>query len=42
MTVEELLGKARARLARVEPDAAPALLAAGAVLVDIRSREQRA
>ena len=42
MTTEELLVRARARLDRVAPADAPAAVAAGAVLVDIRSDAQRA
>jgi rhodanese-related sulfurtransferase len=41
-TVEELLVEARARLERLDPSAASEAIAGGAVLVDIRSDEQRA
>ena len=41
MTVEELLGQARAGLDRVAATEAAAAIAAGAVLVDIRSDSQR-
>jgi rhodanese-related sulfurtransferase len=40
-TVEELLERARARLARLDPGAARAAVDAGAVLVDIRAESQR-
>jgi len=40
--VDQLLAEARAQLNRVEPRDTPALLADGAVLVDIRSDAQRA
>ena len=40
-TVEELLERARARLARLDPGAARAAIEAGAVLVDIRAESQR-
>ena len=40
-TVEELLERARARLARLDPGAARAAIDAGAVLVDIRAESQR-
>ena len=42
MTVEELLARARSALVRLEPAEVAAALAAGAVLVDIRSDPQRA
>jgi rhodanese-related sulfurtransferase len=42
VTVEELLARARRTLDRVQPGDVPAALAAGAVLVDIRSDAQRA
>jgi rhodanese-related sulfurtransferase len=43
MSVEDLLAAARARLERVEPEAALAAVRGGrAVLVDIRSESQRA
>lgn len=42
MTLDELLGRARARLARVEATDAPRAMADGAIVVDIRSDEQRA
>jgi rhodanese-related sulfurtransferase len=42
VTVDELLARARRRLDRVQPADVPAALAAGAVLVDIRSDAQRA
>jgi rhodanese-related sulfurtransferase len=41
MNVDELLAEARAGLERLEPVAAAAAIAAGAVLVDIRSEPQR-
>ncbi len=41
MTIEELLGAARARLQRLDPPAAQAAMAAGAQLVDVRSESQR-
>jgi rhodanese-related sulfurtransferase len=41
VNVEELLARARERLARVGPEEAAEELSAGAVLVDIRSDEQR-
>jgi rhodanese-related sulfurtransferase len=41
-TIHHLLAAARARLRRVTPEDAAAELAGGAVLVDIRSEEQRA
>jgi rhodanese-related sulfurtransferase len=41
-TVDELLADARSRLDRLEPGAARSAVAAGAVLVDIRSDAQRA
>jgi rhodanese-related sulfurtransferase len=40
MSVDDLLARARARLKRVEPSELEAELAAGAVLVDIRSDSQ--
>ena len=40
-TIDELLTDARARLDRVEPDAAQAAMADGALLVDIRSESLR-
>jgi rhodanese-related sulfurtransferase len=39
--VDDLLARARSRLARVDPAAARAAMDAGAVLVDIRSESQR-
>jgi rhodanese-related sulfurtransferase len=39
--VDELLERARARLARLDPAAARAAIDAGAVLVDIRAESQR-
>ena len=39
---EQLLARARGTLARVDPAGVPAVLAAGGVLVDIRSDAQRA
>ena len=42
MTVEELLAQARSRLERLDPEAASAAMANGAVLVDIRAESQRA
>jgi rhodanese-related sulfurtransferase len=42
VTVDELLARARRTLDRVQPADVPAALAAGAVLVDIRSDAQRA
>jgi rhodanese-related sulfurtransferase len=42
VTVEEMLGAARARLDRVGPEQAAREAAAGAVLVDIRPQAQRA
>ena len=42
MTVDELLSAARSRLQRLDPDAASDAVAAGAVLIDIRSERQRA
>ena len=42
VTVDELLARARRMLDRVQPADVPAALAAGAVLVDIRSDAQRA
>jgi rhodanese-related sulfurtransferase len=41
-TLDELLAQARARLERLDPAGARAAIDAGAVLVDIRSDEQRA
>jgi rhodanese-related sulfurtransferase len=41
MTVEELLAEARLCLRRVDPTEAAAAIAAGALLVDIRSELQR-
>ena len=41
MTVEELLAEARRGLRRVDPAEAAAAIAAGALLVDIRSELQR-
>lgn len=40
-TVNELLAGARARIERLEPDAVPAAVDAGAVLIDTRCAEQR-
>jgi rhodanese-related sulfurtransferase len=40
-TIDDLLAQARARLERVDPGEAAAAVAAGAVLVDIRSERQR-
>ena len=40
-TVDELLARARARLARVDPAQARAAMREGAVLVDIRAQSQR-
>jgi rhodanese-related sulfurtransferase len=42
VTVDELLARARSGLDRIQPADVPAALAAGAVLVDIRSDAQRA
>ena len=42
MNIDELLAEARARLERVDPAAAQAAMAHGALLVDIRSDSQRA
>lgn len=42
MTVDDLLDEARSTLERLHPREAVAAMAAGAVLVDIRSDEQRA
>ena len=42
MTVDELLSAARSRLQWLDPDAASDAVAAGAVLIDIRSERQRA
>ena len=41
-SAQDLLASARARIRRVEPDELDALLAAGAVVVDIRPAAQRA
>ena len=41
-TINDLLAEARARLERLEPEQARAAVAAGALLVDIRSEAQRA
>ena len=41
VTVEELLAEARRGLERLEPAEAAAAIAAGAVLVDVRSERQR-
>jgi rhodanese-related sulfurtransferase len=41
MTVDELLSAARSRLQRLDPAAARDAVAAGAVLIDIRSERQR-
>src|SRR5262249_57112416 len=41
-SIDELLAEARGGLTRLRPEAASALLTDGAVLVDIRSLEQRA
>ena len=41
LTIDELLEQARSRLERLDPLAAHAALAAGALLVDIRSEVQR-
>jgi rhodanese-related sulfurtransferase len=41
MTVEELLARARARLSRLAPEQAAAAQARGALLVDIRSEDDR-
>ena len=41
-TVEQLLAEARDRLDRVDPAAAQAAMADGALLIDIRSESQRA
>jgi rhodanese-related sulfurtransferase len=41
-TIDELLAEARAGLARLEPRAAHEAVAAGALLLDIRSEAQRA
>ena len=40
--VDEMLAQARARLTRLRPEAAAGAIAAGAVLVDIRTEAQRA
>jgi hypothetical protein len=42
MTADELLAEARRGLTRLDPAAAVAAVAAGAVLVDIRSEPQSA
>ena len=42
MTIDELLAQARSRLERLDPQAASAAMANGAVLVDIRAESQRA
>jgi rhodanese-related sulfurtransferase len=42
VTIEELLARARSRLERVDPRAAPEAMADGALLVDIRAESQRA
>lgn len=42
LTIEEVLATARARLERLDPAAAHAAIAEGAVLVDIRPAAQRA
>jgi rhodanese-related sulfurtransferase len=42
VTIDELLTQARSRLERLDPRAASAAMANGAVLVDIRSESQRA
>jgi rhodanese-related sulfurtransferase len=42
MTVDQLLGEARASLERLTPEDARAAMSAGAVLVDIRTETQRA
>jgi rhodanese-related sulfurtransferase len=42
VTVDELLARARSRLERLEPHAAEAAMASGALLVDIRVESQRA
>ena len=41
MTVDELLSAARSRLLRLDPAAARDAVAAGALLIDIRSERQR-
>ncbi|ADG96997.1 Rhodanese domain protein [Segniliparus rotundus DSM 44985] len=41
-TIDEVLGEARSRLARLEPHELPAALRRGAILVDIRPAAQRA
>ena len=41
LTIVELLDRARRRLVRVEPEQAATELAEGALLIDIRPREQR-
>jgi len=42
LTAEDLLDRARKRLVRITPELAASELAGGALLVDIRSSEQRA
>ena len=42
MTIDELLAHARSRLERLDPAAASAAVANGAVLVDVRAETQRA
>jgi rhodanese-related sulfurtransferase len=42
LTVDDLLAEARATLSRLEPEAAHAALAGGAVMVDVRGEGQRA
>jgi rhodanese-related sulfurtransferase len=42
VTIDELLAQARSRLERLDPQAARAAMANGAVLVDIRTESQRA
>jgi rhodanese-related sulfurtransferase len=42
MTVEELVERARSRLARLDPEQTEAAVRAGALLIDIRSETQRA
>ncbi len=42
ITIEELLAQARSRLERLDPEAASAAMANGAVLIDIRAESQRA
>ena len=41
LSIDEILGEARARLRRLGPEEARAAMASGAVLVDIRSQAQR-